>query len=129
MAQDVAVAAERAADELAVVRPTGQIRIVGALLDVLYARIADAGTDDPAIPRAVAEGDRVVSALDAGCPPQFHPGVPPDHEKVLRELRTRLGLDRADAVELAENTDPRYVRVLRAIGCLVVRSEGPPPSV
>ncbi|MGE4426346.1 MAG: hypothetical protein AB7G37_07835 [Solirubrobacteraceae bacterium] len=106
-----------AADRLAAVRPSGTIAIAEPLLEVLYERIEAAGERDPRIPPAVGEGDAVAAALAAGCPPQFHPGVPADHAAVLHDLRQQLGVDRATQIAIAPNTDARYVRVLRAIGC------------
>ncbi|CAB4941310.1 unannotated protein [freshwater metagenome] len=108
-----------AADRLAAVRPSGTIAIAGPLLEVLYERIEAAGERDPRIPPAVGEGDAVAAALAAGCPPQFHPGVPADHAAVLHDLRRQLGVDRATQIAIAPDTDARYVRVLRAIGCIL----------
>lgn len=122
MVTDQASAATRAAEGLAAARPEGQVRIAAALLEVLYARIGAWGEEDAAIPAAVAAGDAFAGAIDAGCPPQFHPGVPAEHAAVLEATRRRLGLDRATAVEVAAETDTRYVRLLRAIGCTVVSS-------
>lgn len=112
--------AASAADQLASVRPAGRVVLAPALLEVLYERIGSAGDADPALPGAVAAGDEVVRALDAGCPPQFHPGVPPEHAAVLERTRRGLGLDRAEALVLAPDTDERFVRILRALGCDVV---------
>lgn len=112
--------ATSAADRLAAARPEGRIALSPPLLEVLYERIGAAGETDPALPAAVAAGDEVVRALDAGCPPQFHPGVPAEHAGVLERSRRALGLDRAEAVVLPPDTDARYVRVLRALGCAVV---------
>ena len=106
-----------AADRLAAVRPSGTIAIAAPLLEVLYERIEAAGERDPRIPPAVGEGDAVAAALAAGCPPQFHPGVSADHAAVLQILRQQLGVDRATQIAIAPDTDARYVRVLRAIGC------------
>jgi hypothetical protein len=108
-----------AADRLARTRPEGQLTLGGPLLEVLYERIGRAGEQDPAIPLAVGEGDRVAAALAAGCPPQFHPGVPDPHATVLTTLRTRLGLDRTAQLVLPPDTEDRYVRILRALGCPV----------
>ncbi|CAB4944663.1 unannotated protein [freshwater metagenome] len=112
--------ATASADRLAAARPAGRLTLAPALLEVLYARIGAAGDTDPALPGAIAAGDEVVRALDAGCPPQFHPGVPLEHATVLEETRRRLGLDRAEAVVVDPATDERFVRVLRALGCTVV---------
>lgn len=112
--------ARLAADRLAAAHPEGRVSLSPALLHVLYDRVAEAGDADPAIPRAVAEGDAVAHALAAGCPPQFHPGVPEEHAAVLSRLRTTLGIDRAQALELAPATPAEVVRLLRAIGCTVV---------
>lgn len=118
-----------AADSLALASPQGRISLSGPLLDVLYERIAAAGGADPRIPPAVGAGDEVAYALAAGCPPQFHPGVPPEHATVLAELRRSLGLADATAVEVPASTRAEVVRVLRAIGCTVEASEPAAPAV
>ncbi|MDO9409272.1 hypothetical protein [Patulibacter sp.] len=120
MSTDHLAALSASADRLAEVRPGGRLALSSELLDVLYDRITEAGEADPAIPAAVAEGDAYRHAIDAGCPPAFHPGVPAEHVPVLEALRERLGLDRADALELPQDADPRHLRILRAIGCEVV---------
>jgi hypothetical protein len=38
---------------------------------------------------------------------------------VLHDLRRQLGVDRATQIAIAPDTDARYVRVLRAIGCIL----------
>lgn len=126
--------AAAAADSLAAARPEGRLGLGPMLLEVLYDRIGAAGDADPALPAAVAAGDEVVRALDAGCPPQFHPGVTPEHGAVLERTRRHLGLDRIEALVLAPSTDERFVRVLRALGCPVMQAAdssdggGPGPS-
>lgn len=112
--------ATASADRLAAARPEGRLALAPALLEVLYARIGVIGDTDPALPGAVAAGDEMVRALDAGCPPQFHPGVPPEHATVLARTRRRLGLDRAEVISVDPATDERFVRILRALGCTVV---------
>jgi hypothetical protein len=112
--------AAAAADRLVTARPEGRLALAPALLEVLYDRIGAAGDVDPALPPAVAAGDEVVRALNAGCPPQFHPGVAPEHAEVLERARRRLGLDRTEALVLDPSTDERFIRVLRALGCTVV---------
>lgn len=124
MSTDHLTALSASADRLAEVRPGGRLALSAELLDVLYDRITEAGEADPAIPAAVAEGDAYRQAIDAGCPPAFHPGVPEEHATVLRALRERLGLDRAAELELPGDADGRHARILRAIGCEVVRADG-----
>lgn len=122
MSTDHQSALSASADRLAEVRPGGRLALSTELLDVLHDRVTAAGEDDPAVPAAVAEGEAYAHAIDAGCPPAFHPGVPAEHAPVLQGLRERLGLDRADELELPADADARHVRLLRAIGCEVVRA-------
>ncbi|CAB4912863.1 unannotated protein [freshwater metagenome] len=124
MSTDHLSALSASADRLAEVRPGGRLSLSSELLGVLDDRITEAGEADPAIPAAVAEGDAYRHAIDAGCPPAFHPGVPDEHATVLRALRERLGLDRADALELPADVEPRHERILRAIGCETTRADG-----
>lgn len=121
-------AATTAAERLADVRPSGRLALTAPLLDVLYGRIGAAGERDPRIPPAVADGDATAAALAAGCPPQFHPGVAPAHAAVLDDLRRHLGVDRATQIAIPADTDARYVRVLRAIGCNLTTEDARPTS-
>lgn len=112
------------ADRLAQVRPDGRLELDPDLVAVLVERVDAAGADDAGVATALEEGEAYTAAIDAGCPPQFHPGVPAEQATILEAVRTRLGLDRASEITVNGDPDPRHVRVLRAVGCPLAPAGG-----
>lgn len=106
-----------AADRLAVSRPEGVVSITAPFVDELGARVRAARDADPDVAEAIVAGERYIAAIDAGCPPQFHPGVAEHHAERLALLRRVLGLDRASAVVVPRDVDAVRVGPLRAAGC------------
>ncbi|MEV4418382.1 long-chain fatty acid--CoA ligase [Patulibacter sp. NPDC049589] len=109
---------------LAEARPT-RLFAVPRILEKLALGIERAAAASPELADAVRKGRETVEAIQAGCPPQFHPGVGPEAEVVLAGLRTQLGLDQLEWFGVAAApSPPEVLQLFHAVGLEVVEFWG-----
>lgn len=120
--------AEQLAATLAEVRPT-RLLAVPRILEELALGIEEAAGSSPDLAAAIEKGREAVEAIQAGCPPQFHPGVGPEAEEVLAGLRAQLGLDRLEWFGVAAAPSPDLLKTFQGAGLDVLELWGTPETV
>ncbi|WP_026912698.1 AMP-binding protein [Patulibacter minatonensis] len=100
---------------VAAVRPT-RLLAPAPLLEALRADVESAAAESSDVAAALRAGFDTDDAIQAGCPPQFHPGPGPEFEALLLAARERLGLDALEWLGADASADRELLRVLRAIG-------------
>jgi long-subunit acyl-CoA synthetase (AMP-forming) len=114
---------------LAEIRPT-RLFTVPRILEQLHLGILGAADSSPELATAIEKGREAVAAIQAGCPPQFHPGAGPEAEEQFAALRARLGLDRLEWFGVAgAPSSPDVLQLFHAIELPVIEFWGTPETV
>lgn len=109
---------------LAQTHPT-RLFAVPRILEKLQLGILAAADATPALAAAITAGRETVDAIQAGCPPEVHPGVGAEHEAVLAGLRAKLGLDQLEWFGVAAApSPPDLLRLFHAVGLPVIEFWG-----